>query len=147
MSYSEEWLEALQANGYRITAPLRVLVELLAYSERALEPTELYDLGRQGYPRLGLVTVYRTLDKLQELGLVQRIHRENGCHCYLRAARGHEHVLLCLRCGRAVFFSGDDLSLLIARLTQQTGFTIQEHWLQMLGLCAECQVSGEPAID
>ena len=136
---SDEWLAALQASGYRLTAPLRVLVVLLANSPRALEPVELYDLARREYPRMGLVTVYRTLDKLQEQGLVQRIHRVNGCHIYLRAAQGHEHVLLCSRCGRAVYFNGDDLSRLSADLAQHTGFTIQEHWLQFLGLCGDCQ--------
>lgn len=136
---SEEWFAALQVSGYRLTTPLRVLVNLLVESQHALEPVELYDLGRREYPRMGLVTVYRALDKLQELGLVQRVHQENGCHCYMRAARGHEHVLLCSRCGRAVYFSGDDLSSLTAELAQQTGFTIQEHWLQLVGLCTECQ--------
>jgi Fur family ferric uptake transcriptional regulator len=136
---SEQWLAALQASGYRLTTPLRVLVEVLANGERALEPVELYDLGRREYPSLGLVTVYRTLDKLQELGLVQRVHQENGCHRYLRAAQGHEHVLLCSRCGRVVFFSGDDLAALTTDLAQRTGFDIRDHWLQLLGVCAECQ--------
>lgn len=140
---SDEWLAALQSNGYRLTTPLRVLVEVLVSTERALEPVELYDLGRREYPRLGLVTVYRTLDKLQELGLVQRIHQEKGCHRYLRAARGHEHVLLCSRCGRAVYFSGDDLSALFAKLAQRTGFIIQEHWLQLMGLCEDCHKRGD----
>jgi Fur family transcriptional regulator, ferric uptake regulator len=139
LNLSEEWLVALQASGYRLTAPLRVLVDLLANSPRALQPIDLYDLGRREYSRMGLVTVYRTLDKLQELGLVQRIHQENGCHIYLRAARGHEHVLLCSRCGRAVYFQGDDLTELSSELAQQTGFSIQAHWLQFLGLCADCQ--------
>jgi Fur family ferric uptake transcriptional regulator len=85
------------------------------------------------------VTVYRTLEKLQDLGLVQRIHQPNGCHRYLRAADGHEHVLLCSRCGRAIYFSGDDVTALSDDLAQRTGFCIQEHWLQLLGLCADCQ--------
>lgn len=136
---SDQWLSVLQFSGYRLTAPLRVLVEVLANGERALEPVELYDMGRKEYPRLGLVTVYRTLDKLQELGLVQRIHQADGCHRYLRAAQGHEHVLLCSLCGRVVFFSGDDLASLSAELAQRTGFEIQEHWLQLLGVCTECQ--------
>lgn len=136
---NDEWLRALQASGYRLTAPLRALVEVLAGSERALEPVELYDLGRQKCPGLGLVTVYRTLEKLQELGLVQRIHQDQGCHRYLRAASGHEHTLLCTRCGRVVFFAGDDLSELCVELAQRTGFSIQEHWLQLFGLCADCQ--------
>jgi Fur family ferric uptake transcriptional regulator len=135
---SEQWLEALQVSGYRLTTPLRVLVKVLVSTDRALEPAELFDLGRQEYPRLGLVTVYRTLEKLQELGLVQRIHQPYACHRYLRAAHGHEHVLLCSKCGRAIHFSGDDLTTLSDELALRTGFRIQEHWLQLLGLCADC---------
>jgi Fe2+ or Zn2+ uptake regulation protein len=136
---SDEWQAALQANGYRVTRPLRVIVDLLTTSDRALEPIEIYDLVRRVVPRMGLVTVYRALDKLQELELVQRVHQENGCHMYLRAPEGHEHILLCKRCGRVAFFAGDDLDLLMDRTARQSGFEIQEHWLQLYGVCAECQ--------
>lgn len=136
---SDEWQAALQANGYRVTTPLRVIVDLLTTSDRALEPVEIYDLVRREVPRMGLVTVYRALEKLQELELVQRVHQEDGCHMYLRAPQGHEHILLCKRCGRVAFFAGDDLDLLMDRTARQSGFEIQEHWLQLYGLCAECQ--------
>jgi Fe2+ or Zn2+ uptake regulation protein len=141
---SEEWLEQLQASGYRLTSPLKVIVEILAGATRALGPVEIFDLGRQEYPKMGLVTVYRALEKLEELNLVQRIHQAGGCHAYLRAARGHEHILLCTCCGRVVYFAGDDLSFLIARVAEQSGFTIQEHWLQLHGLCADCQQAQVP---
>lgn len=136
---SQEWLDKLQTGGYRITRPLQVIVKILANSNRALGPVNLYDLGRKEYPKMGLVTVYRALDKLEEMGLVQRIHQADGCHAYLRAANGHEHILLCTRCGQVVYFAGDDLSRLIERVENQSGFTIQEHWLQFHGLCANCQ--------
>ena len=136
---AEEWLAQLQSSGYRLTTPLRVLVELLVNATRALGPIDLYDLGRREYPKMGLVTVYRTLDKLEELGLITRVHQSSGCHAYLRAANGHEHILLCTRCGRVEYFAGDDLSVLINRVAQQSGFVIQEHWLQLHGLCAGCQ--------
>jgi Fe2+ or Zn2+ uptake regulation protein len=139
LSLSDEWLDVLQANGYRLTTPLRVIVDLLTTSDRALGPVDIFDLGRREYPRMGLVTVYRALEKLQELELVQRVHQENGCHMYLRAPQGHEHILLCKRCGRVAFFAGDDLDLLMDRTARQSGFKIQEHWLQLYGLCAECQ--------
>ena len=105
----DDWLVQLQDSGYRVTGPRRVIVELLAESERALGPIDVYDLGRTQYPGLGLVTVYRTLEKLEELGLVQRVHLPDGCHRYMRATQGHQHLLLCTRCGRVVFFEGDDL--------------------------------------
>jgi Fur family transcriptional regulator, ferric uptake regulator len=135
----QSWLTVLQESGYRLTGPRRALVDIIAGSSRALSPFELYELGRKEYPGLGLVTVYRLLDKLDELGLVQRVHQPRGCHMYLRAMQGHEHLVLCTACGRAEFFSGDDLNLLIDSIAQRSGFQIQEHWLQLLGLCKTCQ--------
>jgi Fe2+ or Zn2+ uptake regulation protein len=136
---SQAWLDRLQESGYRITAALRSIVEILCASRRALTPLELYDLGRKAHRGLGLVTVYRALEKLEELGLVQRVHQPDGCHMYLRATRQHEHLLLCTGCGRAEYFSGDDLDGLMRSIAQQSGFDIREHWLQLFGLCAECQ--------
>ncbi len=135
----ERWLDTLQESGYRLTAPRRLIVEIMASGMRPLSPLEVYDLGRKAYPRLGLVTVYRTLEKLDELNLVQRVHHPDGCNMYLRAAQGHEHFLLCTSCGRAVYFSGDDLTGLIQSIGARTGFQIQGHWLQLYGLCADCQ--------
>jgi len=140
-SLSEVWLNRLQESGYRLTAPRRAIVEIMAHGQRALNPIELYDLGRGEHPHLGLVTVYRTLEKLEELGLIQRVHQPGGCNMYLRAAHGHEHLLLCTHCGRVETFSGDDLSGLIAETSRRSGFTVQEHWLQLFGLCNACQPS------
>ncbi len=139
ISLSETWAACLQENGYRLTAPRRAIVEILASSSRALGALQLYDLGRKNYPRLGLVTVYRTLEKLEQLGLIQRLHHPDGCHTYLPAQEGHTHLLICTACGRTVPFSGDDLSGLIADTARRSGYQIQDHWLQFFGLCAECQ--------
>jgi len=135
----DQWLASLQASGYRITNPLRVIVELLSSSTHTLGPIGIFDQGRKAYPKLGLVTVYRTLEKLEELGLVQRLHQADGCHTYFRATHGHEHILLCTRCGRVEFFSGDNLSTLIDLTARKSGYVIKEHWLQLHGLCANCQ--------
>ena len=138
----DRWLSALQDSGYRLTRPLRAIVEIMARSSRALSPADVYDLGRKEYKGLGLVTVYRALEKLEELGLVQRVHQPGGCHMYLRATQGHEHLLLCTSCGRAEYFSGDDLAPLMKSIARRSRFRIQEHWLQLYGLCEECQGSG-----
>lgn len=135
----ETWLEQLQAGGCRITTPRRAIVNTMANSSHALEAIEIFDLSREDHPRLGLVTVYRTLDMLEQLGLVQRVHQPDGCHLYLRAPEGHEHILLCRSCRRTDYFSGDDLSGLIEETSQNSGYEIEEHWLQLFGLCASCQ--------
>ena len=138
-SLSDDWSARLQATGCRLTSPRRVIIDIMAATDRALEPQDVYDLGRRVYPRLGLVTVYRTLERLVELGLLQRVHQPSGCHRYLRAARGHEHLLLCTHCGHAEYFSGDDLTELTQAVATRTGFDIHEHWLQLLGLCRDCR--------
>lgn len=133
------WLDQLQATGCRITAARRAVTEVMQSAERALTPVEVYDAARKRDPRLGLVTVYRTLEKLEALGLIQRVHHEQGCQAFLRAGVGHQHLLLCERCGRAVLFDGDDLDALFARVGEQTGFEVKSHWLQLYGLCQECR--------
>jgi Fur family ferric uptake transcriptional regulator len=138
-STCDEWLTRLQASECRLTAPRRVVVEIMVHSTHALEPVEVYDRGRKKTPGLGLVTIYRTLEKLIEVGLVQRVHQESGCNMYLRATQGHQHLLVCEVCGKIVYFSGDDLSPLMARIAADTGYQIRGHWLQLLGVCQECQ--------
>jgi Fe2+ or Zn2+ uptake regulation protein len=133
------WLELLRSHGARLTGARRAVVQVMAESQRALTPVEVFDQARQRYPDLGLVSVYRTLERLERLGLVQRVHHSRGCQAFLTAGRGHQHLALCSQCGRAILFEGDDLSGLFEKVTRQTGFDIQEHWLQLYGLCADCR--------
>lgn len=134
-----DWLDRLQASGYRITGSRRAVVEVVAGSTYLRNPMEIYRIAVERYPGLGLVTVYRTLEKLEELGLVERVHLADGCHSYIASAQGHQHLLICTRCNHAEHFSGDDLTPLMAELGSDRGFCIQEHWLQLFGLCRACQ--------
>lgn len=133
----------MKDSGYRLTAPRQAVVEILAASQHALSPTEVYHQARQACPGLGLVSVYRTLEKLEDLSLVSRVHQADGCHSYIAAADGHQHLLICSRCGRVEYFSGDDLAPLIETLGRERGFQIQDHWLQLSGVCAECLAQNE----
>lgn len=136
---AELWLTQLHENGYRITAARRAVVETMEKSTRALTPVEVYDMGRKKYRALGLVTVYRTLEKLEELHLIQRVHQPLGCQAFISAGHGHQHLLLCRQCGLVEFFEGDDLELLTKSIAKKTGYQIQDHWLQLFGLCADCR--------
>jgi len=138
MIETDRWLELLEEKGCRITGPRRVIVELMVGTERVLGPVDIFDRARAKYPKMGLVTVYRTLEILNELGLVERVHQSKGCHMYLRAANGHEHIMLCKKCGKAEYFSGDEMGSLIQKISKESGFLIQEHWLQLSGLCRDC---------
>jgi Fe2+ or Zn2+ uptake regulation protein len=136
---SDNWLTQLQANGYRITTPRKAVVEIIAHSPRVLSPADVYKQARKHCHGLGLVTVYRTLEKLEELGLIQRVHQPGGCHSFIASARGHQHLLICQQCGLAEYFSGDNLDPLMKTIGRDSGFSIKEHWLQLFGLCTDCK--------
>jgi Fe2+ or Zn2+ uptake regulation protein len=136
---TQTWLTQLQENGYRITGARRAVVETVQGSTHALTPVQVFDMARKKYRALGLVSVYRTLEKLEELHLIQRVHQPQGCQAFISASHGHEHLLLCQNCGQVMFFEGDDLDMLITGISKKTGYQIREHWLQLFGLCQACQ--------
>ncbi len=132
------WIDALRYSGYRVTPARLAVVKVIAASQRALLPLDAYLEARKLCSSLGLVTVYRTLEKLEELGCVVRVHSPNGCGAYLAAAEGHEHLIICTRCQKAEYFKGDDLHPLMERVAKERGYSVQDHWLQLFGLCSDC---------
>lgn len=144
MNRIDHWVKILQEDGCRITAPRRAIIDVLAGSPRALQPAEVFKQCKAKHSGIGLVTVYRTLERLEALGLIQRVHREDGCHLLMPAADGHEHYLICTSCGRTILFQGDDLDTLFTRVESSTGYQVSEHWLQLFGTCPRCQVENMP---
>lgn len=141
---AESWLELLKENGYRLTAPRQAVVETIASSHYILSPLDVYEKARQQYPSLGLVTVYRTIEKLEELGCLQRVHLPTSCQGFIAAATGHQHLLICERCGKVIYFSGDNekMGAMIADVAGDSGYSIRDHWLQLFGLCSDCKHPG-----
>jgi Fe2+ or Zn2+ uptake regulation protein len=91
------------------------------------------------------VSVYRTLDRLEELKLIQRVHLPQKCQAYIGAFEGHQHLLICQNCGLVEFFQGDNLENLVSRVEMESGYVVKEHWLQLFGLCGNCQDTGSSA--
>jgi Fur family ferric uptake transcriptional regulator len=133
-----EMVQALRQAGYRLTKPRLAVFRVLEENDAGLSPEEVYRRGRSICPSLGLVTVYRTLELLTELGLVRRVHSEQQCHSY--ASAGVErHYLICKACHRVIEFPCHGLEGLIEGVRRQTGYTISDHLLELSGLCPDCQ--------
>jgi Fur family ferric uptake transcriptional regulator len=134
------WINQIDASGYHLTLPRRKIVEIIYASEHAMTAAEIFIKARTLLNGIGIVTVYRTLEKLEELNLVERVHHESGCHAYFAHVDGHQHLLLCRICHRVEYFSGDDLSVLEENISRRSGFEVEEHWLQLMGICPDCQL-------
>ena len=144
----EEMAQALRQAGYRLTQPRLAVLQVLQENSGYLSPAEIYERGRALYPSLGLVTVYRTLEMLDELGLARRVHGRGNCHGYARADSASGvgaasatcgHYLVCRRCGQVTEFPCQGMGGNIEAVQRQSGFTIEEHLLEMVGLCPACQ--------
>jgi Fe2+ or Zn2+ uptake regulation protein len=98
----------LRAAGRRLTPQRQAVLRIVAESKAMLRPADVYDRAQAAGQRLGLTTVYRTLDILAEMGLVQRLHLEDGCQRYAASEQGHRHQLICSGCGRVVEFTDCD---------------------------------------
>lgn len=136
---NQDWINQLQSHGYRITNPMKVIVDILAKSGHLLNPTEVFVRAKNINPKIGLVTVYRTIEKLEQTGLIDRVHMPDGCQSFFQSSAGHQHLLICTNCGKAEYFEGENLNQFFQKIGEQLGYQVNEHWLQLFGLCHECQ--------
>ncbi|UCC60645.1 MAG: transcriptional repressor [Dehalococcoidia bacterium] len=130
----------LRRQGYKLTPQRRAVLNAIAANKDHLTPAEIFDRVRREYPGIGLVTIYRTLDILTDLGLICEVHSGGHCRSYLmRRPQEHHHHLVCSDCGTVTDFTNCDLSALEQRLSRETGFHVEGHLLEFSGRCQSCQ--------
>lgn len=132
----------LRRSGYRLTPQRRAVLKAIAGSHDHATPAEICARVRQEHPTVGLATVYRVINLLDRLGLICRVNLGGESQGYLmRRPMGHHHHVICSQCGRAVDFTNCDLSQLEKRLSQETGFKIEGHLLEVYGRCPDCSAT------
>lgn len=140
MKLTEKKITAeLKKHNYKLTKQRRAVIETIVTSLDQLTPAMIYEKVHNREPEIGLVTVYRTLAILSELGLICELHTGSDCPTYTSGTLGHHHHLVCRRCGRVVDFTGHNLKELEDRLSRESGFRIDNHVLEFIGLCVTCQ--------
>jgi Fur family transcriptional regulator, ferric uptake regulator len=92
--------------------------------------------------RIGLATVYRTLELLNNNGVVDVMSHRRGELCYRLCGEGHHHHLVCHECHRVVEVGDCDLTEWLDELAAEHGFTIRGHIVEVTGVCANCLGSG-----
>jgi len=133
----------------RITEPRRIIMEVLADTKEHISAEEVYMQVHKEYPNVGLTTVYRTLDLLEEMGVVVKLHFGDGRSRYelieSLTKPGHHHHLVCTNCKRVVDyddFVDEEVELLkkVEReLSKRHGFQIMGHVIQFFGKCSHCR--------
>ena len=128
-------LELLRARGLRMTPQRRAIVAEIMASNGHISPTTVARRVQDRMPGVNPSTVYRTLDLLEEIGVLSHTHLESGAEYHRRAESRHVH-LTCSRCGTEDSLSLAEAERLRNLLGQHHGF---EPDLAISGLCARCQ--------
>jgi Fur family transcriptional regulator, ferric uptake regulator len=141
----ETWVEraeaALAAAGRRPGGARRAVLELLDSETCALTAMEIEDALRGGRRGVSRASVYRVLDELERLHLVQRVETGQAMVRYERSRGGtdHHHHLVCDECGVVMPFFDPGLEQAIARLSETVPLRVSEHEIVLHGACRECR--------
>jgi Fur family ferric uptake transcriptional regulator len=138
--WTEQALSQLAAAGYRSGGARRELLTLMGEQTCALSALEIEATLARGERRVSRASIYRILEELEEIHVVQRVDIGAGITRYepLRAGHGHHHHLVCDRCGRLQPFSDEGLERAIERLSQRVALEVVEHEVLLRGACADC---------
>jgi Fur family ferric uptake transcriptional regulator len=131
---------ALEGAGHRLGGARTAVVDLLARQDCCLSAQEISDALRAEGSGVGIASVYRTLDLLHGLGLVQRVDVGEGGQRYEPVIPGgdHHHHAVCESCGRVTAFEDRPLEQAIDRLSRRLGHAVSGHDVLIRGTCAHC---------
>jgi Fur family ferric uptake transcriptional regulator len=128
---------------YKVTPQRQKILEaFMEHEEKHLSAEDVYSLLRSDAPDIGLATVYRTLEMLEELGFLHRIEFGDGKSRYELAtdssAHAHHH-LICLSCSKVIEFDDDLMETLESFVSRTADFQITDHQVKFYGYCSECR--------
>lgn len=139
--------QQLQSQGYKLTpqreATVRVLLE---HEEDHLSAEDVYMLVKDKFPVIGLATVYRTLELLSDLHVVEKMNFGDGVARYdLRdeSSHHHHHHIICIQCGSVDEIMEDWLGPLEKKLEEEFNFIVLDHRLDFQGICHRCNSEKE----
>lgn len=127
--------------GRRPTRQRAAVATALAESEEFRSAQELHAILRGSGEKVGLATVYRTLQAMAADGEIDMLRTDDGEAVYRRCSTGHHHHLVCRSCGRTVEVEGPEVERWAGRVSAANGFTDIEHTLEIVGTCGDCASS------
>jgi len=99
---------------------------------------QIYDGLRTGGDKIGLTTVYRTLQAMADAGELDMLRTADGEAAYRYCSTGHHHHLVCRSCNRTVELTGPTVERWAKKVASANGFVEVQHHLEVSGLCESC---------
>jgi len=139
MAHANPIVQALDAGGYRLTEPRRAVADLIAEYDGHFTASDLETAARTRRLSISRATLFRALELLTELQIVERLDLPSGEHAYVPCARAHHHHVVCSRCGRTTEVEDCGVAEAVGEIARSSGYRIDTHRLELFGLCRHCQ--------
>ena len=141
----ERFKQLLKERGLKTTTQRIAILQVLQdRPEQHFTAEEIYALVKEDWPDIGLATIYRNIQLLSDMHVIDKLNLDDGYVRYEIADpdqqdHHHHHHMICTRCGKVLAFEEDLLDPLEDKIQQMTGFTVTDHVLKFYGVCAECR--------
>lgn len=149
----EKVKDLLREKGLKVTSQrLMVLNILSAHGDEHLTVEEIYDLAKEESPEIGLATIYRTVQVLLELHVIEKVTFDDGFARYElngeETGSGHRHHhAICTQCGKLYSLETDLLDTLEKQVFESLGFEVTDHEVKLYGLCSACRRKAQNAME
>jgi len=137
---SQAWDDTLRASGHRVTPQRQFVLQAVTRLDHAT-PEEIYAEVRQTALGVNVSTIYRTLELLEEIGLVTHTHLGHGAPSYHLAADAQHVHLVCRQCERVTELDPAAVGPLVTALDLEKGFEADVAHLTVFGRCADCRAA------
>lgn len=149
----EKVKDLLREKGLKVTSQrLMVLNILSAHGDEHLTVEEIYDLAKEESPEIGLATIYRSVQVLLELHVIEKVTFDDGFARYElngeETGSGHRHHhAICTQCGKVYSLETDLLDTLEKQVFESLGFEVTDHEVKLYGLCSACRRKAQNAME
>ena len=123
----------------RLSHPRLLIYQELSDTKTPLSPQELYQILLKKQKRIGLTSIYRSLDLFESMGMVFKIINGSSVKYKLCEIEDHHHHIICKACGNVVELNFCDISDWSKKVTESTGYQVIDHQLNFYGFCKACK--------
>lgn len=145
---NEGFKALLKSKGLKVTNQRIAVLEVLqSGTDEHLTAEEIFDLVREKHPDIGLATVYRTIQLLVDMKLIEKLSLDDGFVRYeidKDTDTGHRHHhLVCLGCSKVICFKKDLVTSFESEIAKSLDFHVTDHELKVYGYCKKCKAGVE----
>ncbi|MBO8128072.1 MAG: transcriptional repressor [Peptococcaceae bacterium] len=131
--------EKLKNKGFKLTPQRELIIQTLLQKDRPCTAQEVFSAVSAKHPNISFDTVYRNLNLLNELGIVNLINLKTRFSARFEITGDHHHHLVCLGCGTAYPLPFCPFKNMADHLAEEMDFSVIDHAFEVYGYCKECQ--------